>query len=294
MKKIFSLVLSLIMLSCLALPVFATEPATANLFIIDDTNSVIYSNTVTVENNTLAKALKATELVTIRDNAIYSVNGKTAKNVGSTFTDGTWTVTVDGKSADLSDTITADSNIVVYWMEPIFDTKIILMDASNIRTGIVSFYYYNTTNERVPAVGAKVAIDGVQDVLVAETAMETSVAGEPAGRDYFITDEKGDIWIAPYYLDDPTAEYTITEFYVEHLTAIKESAEEYTAAQRDYFNERLDRNVISILVEGATFSPADYTGTPATGDNTLIYVAACVVAFGTVAVLTYFKKKQRT
>lgn len=290
MKKIFSLVLSLIMLSCLALPVIAAEPATANLFIIDDTNSVIYSNTVTVENNTLAKALKATELVTIRDNAIYSVNGKTAKNVGSPFTDGAWTVTVDGKSAELSEAIAADSNIVVYWMEPIFDTKIILMDASNISAGIVSFYY-NTTNERVPAVGAKVVIDGVRDVLVAETAMETSVAGEHTGRDYFITDENGAIWIAPYYLDDPTTEYTITEFSVDNLTAIKDSDEEYTAAQREYFNDRLDRNVITILVEGATFSPADYTGAPATGDSTLIYVALGLVAIIALSAAVYCKKK---
>ena len=287
MKKIFSLVLSLIMLSCLALPVIASEPATANLFIIDDTNSVIYSSPVVVENNTIAKALKATDLVIIRDNAIYSVNNKSAKTVGSPFTDGAWTVTVDGKSADLSDALAANSNIVVYWMEPIFDTKIVMMDASNIGTGIVSFYYYNTANERVPIVGAKVVIDGVQDVLVAET----SATGEFVGRDYFITDEKGDIWIAPYYLDDPTAEYTITEFSVNKLTAIQDSDATYSVTQREYFNERLDRNIISILAEGATFSPADYTGTPATGDNTLIYVAAGIVAISTLAVLAHFKKK---
>lgn len=281
MKKIFMLIMSVLLICAAAVPTFAegTEPANPiTLYVIDYDGNYTELSVEYKDGMTAKDVIKKCELVTISSTkGITKINGKDAKTINSPF-GGSWTIALNGQTADLADGVSAGDTIIVYWNEPIFYTKIVMTDLSKIDTGIISFYYYKD-NERMPLTDASVVIEDVRDML--------------NDSDTFITDEKGQIWIAPLYLDSPDLVYTIKSVSIEPLEGIKDTDTNYTSTQKDYFNARLNNNIIAVDVINSTFSPMDYNDAPATGDMTLVYAGVAIAALIALAIITAKKESKK-
>lgn len=279
MKKIFVFMMAMLMVCGLALPIFAIEPADANpivLYVIDYDGNYTTIEVTAKDGMTVKDVVKQCDIITLSSTkGITKINGKDAKTINSPF-GGSWTIALNGQTADLANGVSAGDTIIVYWNEPIFYTKIVMTDLSKIDAGIISFYYYKD-NERMPLTDASVVIEDVRDML--------------NGSDAFITDEKGQIWIAPLYLDSPDLVYTIKSISIEPLEGIKDTDTNYTTTQKDYFNARLNNNIIAVDVINSTFSPMDYNDAPATGDMTLAYAGIGLLALVALMGLLMFKNK---
>lgn len=281
MKKIFIFMMAMLMVCGLALPVFATEPAITDpivMYVIDYDGNYTAIEVAAKDGMTIKDVVKQCDIITFSSTkGITKVNGKDAKTINSPF-GGAWTIALNGQAADLTNAVAAGDTIIVYWNEPIFYTKIVMTDLTKIDAGIISFYYYKD-NERMPLTDASVVIEDVRDML--------------NDSDTFTTDEKGQIWIAPLYLESPDLVYTIKSISIEPLEGIKDTDPDYTTAQKEYFNARLNNNIIAVDVINSTFSPMDYNDAPATGDMTLIYAGVAIVALTALAIITIKKKESK-
>ena len=108
-----------------------------------------------------------------------------------------------------------------------------------------------------------------------------------------ITDERGQVWIAPFYLDDPNKVLTIESVNLIEIDTIGTTNDKYTNAEREYFNSRSDKSLIDCDVVGREYTTNFLTDTPATGDMTLVYVGVAIVALTALAIIIVKKKESK-
>ena len=306
-KKILALVFVVAMVCSLAVPAFAAEIA-VNVTVVNYNGE---HQTVTVKLGqtapTVEDALEATVgklgaayAVTVKSSTgkVTSVGGVEVTDENNVFGTAAWTVALNGKVQNVDlDTVAVEKNdeIVVYWADAKFGTKLAQIDDSAIAQGIVSFYYFDAEGNKKPLTGAKVTLTGnVKDQLNVVNADETNSVGdylESAYSDTFVTDEKGQIWLAPEYLDHE-AVYAVATLTVDALKAVKKS-DGYTDAEVVFYNKNLNRNLVNaavidyeIEVDGDLYDVAG-----ATGDMTIVYVLVAAAAVVTLAAVVVMKKK---
>ena len=288
-KKILALVFAVVMVCSLAVPALAadTEKITVNVTVIDE-NGAVKTAAVTIDKAraTVKKALDQAEDDKLADFTIKS--GKITEvddvKAGTKYfeTDG-WFVTVNDKpvSDDLSTiSIAKDAKIIVYWSDAVLNTKLAKFDVSNINKGIVAFYYWDANGEKQPLVKATVKIENVKNVL--------------DDSDEFVTDEKGQIWLAPEYLDkEVKTEYKVTSIKIDPAkSSLKTTHDDYPDEEK-FFNQYGHLNLIDIEVVGKNITvKADiYETAGATGDMTMVYVLVAAAAVVTLAAVVVMKKK---
>lgn len=294
-KKILALVFAVVMVCSLAVPALAAEETTPVKVTVVGYNGETYSATVNVKNSKLniEEAIKAfnEKAASAYDVTIASTTGLVTKVGGqkasevdadNAFGTGYWAVALKGKlvSEDLGTVAVAKNNsIVVYWNDPTFDTKLVQIDTSKMAQGITSFYFYNAEGEKVALsdeYGTKVTLNnGATDLI--------------NGTEYFVADEKGQIWLAPSQLDAKEA-YKVTKVEIDALEPV-EKGDDYTKAEADYYNTRLDKNIITVDVINADVKAVDYNTADATGDMTMVYVLVAAAAMVTLAAVVVMKKK---
>jgi hypothetical protein len=195
-----------------------------------------------------------------------------------------WYVTVNGKlvTDDLSTVAVAKNDeIVIYWGDVAIGSKLALFDAkTNISKGIVEFYYYDANGAKQPLVDATVVIPGVMNKIVGAEEKD------------FVTDEKGQIWLAPEYLD-AAATYTIESIDIaDAKTSLKDTDKKYED-EKEYYDEFGALNLVNTEVKGKSFtvSATLYETKAATGDMTMVYVLVAAAAVVTLAAVVVLKKK---
>ena len=148
------------------------------------------------------------------------------------------------------------------------------MDTSAIAEGIVSFYYYTAAGEKKVLKDATVVIPGVENKLVSD------------GK--FVTDEKGQIWLAPEYLDE-AATFAVESVDIADLKAKDKNETD----EQKYFNANLSRNIEDGALEGAKITVKGdlYNTAGATGDMTVVYVLVAAAAIITLGAVVVLKKK---
>ena len=345
-KKILALVFVVAMVCSLAVPAFAEdEKVRAEVKVVLPSGELV-STTVTIE------AKKATvenvlEKETAIDN-VLDINGSTGKvsaikvnvaddnttkvtNAAITgeFGTGSVIVAVNGKavSEDLDTVAVEDGDrITVYWADSKLGTKLAMVDDSAIAQGIISLYYYDAEGNRQPLKGAELTLSYnggyvVRDYTNQKWTGEDAATGDNAVYNYeyyFTTDEKGQIWIAPEYLDgdmasfkNGVATYTIQYKWVNKAPAagvanidksdrtlidpLKEIKKDdgYTQKEVDYYKARLTRNIVDVEVIGYEVDVEEdlYDVAGATGDMTVVYALVAFAAVATLAAVVVMKKK---
>ena len=293
-KKILALVFAVVMVCSLAVPALAAEKYEVAVKIVGRDGNVLFNGIVELEekNMNVEKALKDSQVddyVTVNTTSgkVTYLNGVkvTDKSIVGEFGTGSVVVAVNGKavSEDLATVaLEEDDSIVVYWADSTLGTKLALVDDSRLAEGIVSLFYYDAEGNKQPLVGAKFVLSGAEEALT--------------GNEYFTTDEKGQIWLAPEYLD-VAASYTIGYYLdktiVKELKAIAEDNEDYSDDEKAYYNANLNRNVEEVEVIGYVITvDADmYNTADATGDMTMVYVLVAAAAMVTLAAVVVMKKK---
>jgi hypothetical protein len=330
-KKILALVFVVAMVCSLAVPAFAADEFTkysVDLIIVDSEGKPV-SKTVEIASAKKANvldALKAAEgtVESVEVDLSFKNNVLTGANVtGLDFeTDdefGTESIVValNGKAitTDLSTVAVAkDDVIVVYWADATIGTKLVVVDDSNIAAGIVSFYYYDAEGNKVPFVGATVgvsvkggaAIDNKLAVTETPVYADDPNSDDPAvtiverveityGTN-FVTDEKGQIWLAPEYLDDVNSvTYVISSLAANanDMKDIKDDDKNYTDEERDYFNKYNNTYIVDEAVKAyeIVLEKNLYDVAGQTGDMTVVYALVAFAAVATLAAVVVMKKK---
>ena len=297
-KKILALVFAVVMVCSLAVPALAADEAINVYVTVVGKDGVLLEKTaitLSAKKQNLEQALKddkVDDYVTVNSTSgkVTALNGVkvTAEEILGEFGTGSVVVALNGKavSEDLGTVaVEKGDEIVVYWADSKLGTKLVLVDDSRLAEGIVSLYYYNAAGERKALSGAKFALSGATEALTGEA--------------YFTTDEKGQIWLAPEYLD-AEATYTIgyagidgyTTTIVKAMSDLKKD-DGYTQDEIDYAKKYNTKNAIDIAVIGYEVAvEADmYTTADATGDMTMVYVLVAAAAVVTLAAVVVMKKK---
>lgn len=283
MKKIFILIMSVLMICAAAVPAFAegTEPATINVNIVDYDGTYITKTIAVPKIPTIKNALKLFSEVSYSSTkgTITSVNGKTKKDINSPF-DGQWVAAVNGKIANLETSIKAGDTLTIYWNEPALNTH--LVQVERVQADVFRFFYYNE-NVKTELVNVSVSMKYDNDPVVDYLNKSNSL----------ITDERGQVWLAPFYLDDPTKVLTIEGVNLIEIDIIGTTNDKYTDTEIDYYNSRSDKSLIDCDVVGKEYTTNFLTETPATGDMTLVYVGIAIAALATLAGIIVRKEKNK-
>lgn len=219
-----------------------------------------------------------------------------------------WAVAINGRrvEGDLSAITLADKDeIIVYMYDSFLDTKLIQVDASNIAAGILSFYYYDAEGNRMPCTTCPVRFQNdILDLLTTVKVLNPSEQDTifdpnlPAGMKYstlFVTDEQGQIWIAPQYLGaEDTLELRLRTFSADFLPHLWEDSmsEEEVA----YVNENKSHmyEYSNICLDPlAVVSHDTYNVAGATGDMTVVHVLIGAAALFTLGAVIMWKTKKR-
>lgn len=281
MKKIFILIMSVLMICAAAVPAFAegTAPATINVNIVDYDGTYTPETIEVPKTPTVKNVLKLIANVSIKDNAIYKVNDKSAKDINSPF-GGEWVVAVNGKTTSLDAAIEAGDRITVYWNEPAFNTRLVQVKQLNRNPDVLRFFYYDATGVEVSLTNATIQLtcngENVIDVIETNT-------------NEFITDESGQVWLAPTYIDDPEDIIKVISIGEIRPDTMPEFE---TDRETEYYTARIDKSLIICEAIGSEFS-YDATDTPATGDMTLVYVGVAIVALTALAIIAIRKKESK-
>lgn len=281
MKKIFMLIMSVLMICAAAIPAFAegTAPATINVNIVDYDGTYTPETIEVPKTPTVKNVLKLIANVSIKDNAIYKVNDKSTKDINSPF-GGEWVVAVNGKTTSLDAAIEAGDRITVYWNEPTFNTRLVQVKQLNRNPDVLRFFYYDATGVEVSLTNATIQLtcngENVIDVIETNT-------------NEFITDESGQVWLAPTYIDDPEDIIKVISIGEIRPDTMPEFE---TDRETEYYTARIDKSLIICEAIGSEFS-YDATDTPATGDMTLIYVGVAIVALTALAIIAIRKKESK-
>ncbi len=282
-KKILALVFVVAMVCTLAVPAFAADAVKVSVTVIPHTaDGAGTPTTESVEATNVKSALTKFSAydVSFTGGKINKVNDKKASDVAPYFGDkAEWVVAVNGKivTADLSTvSVAKNDKLVVFFYNPAFETKMAQFDKSNIAKGIISFFYYDIDGAKQPLTGATVALDGIVDKANNDATT-------------FTTDEKGQIWISPEYLD--AASIKISSVSIAAVKSIQ-SSDKYSAAEKAYHAKHVNDNLITLDVNGKTIDTNNmYLTAGATGDMTIVYVLVAVAAITTLGVVVVMKKK---
>jgi hypothetical protein len=350
-KKILALVFVVAMVCSLAVPAFATEETIkVNVTVVDydGTANQKAEVTLTLKKANVEEAVKAynakvaestSDALTVAvdysgttgqvtkvgglkaSEVTYTPAGASAPVAGNVFGTGYWAVALNGKlvAEDMATvTIEDGDSIVVYWNDTTFGTKLVQVDDSAIAQGIVSLYYYDAEGNRQPLVGAKLTLStsalgtGVvrdyTNIVAADKTNRTLTA-----EYHFTTDEKGQIWIAPEYLDIKDGKIYYINYAKANNVAGANNAIEldgyesniikpldavtkedgYTDKEVAYYNANLDRNIVDVEVIGNTVvvEAGLYNVAGATGDMTVVYALVAFAAVATIAAVVVMKKK---
>lgn len=281
MKKIFMLIMSVLMICAAAVPAFAegTAPATININVVDYDGTYTTKTIEVPKTPTVKNTLKLIAEVNVKDNAIYKVNDKSAKDINSPF-GGEWVVTVNGKTTNLDTAIETGDRITVYWNEPALNTRLVQVKQLNRNPDVLQFYYIDATGAEVGLTNATIQLtcngENVIDVLETNT-------------NEFITDEKGQIWLAPTYIDDPEDIIKVVSIGEIRPDTMPEFE---TDRETEYYIARIDKSLITCEAIGSEFS-YDATATPATGDKTLVYAGVGILALTALAIVVIKKKESK-
>jgi sulfur carrier protein ThiS len=290
------------MICTMAVPAFAAEETIDVVVTVKNYDGDSDSIAVTVEADeaTVEEAIKAfnkknndndIEVSVLGTTGLVNkVGGKKAGDIENLFGTGYWAVAVNGKLvAEDLDTVAIEEGdrVVVYWNDPTFDTKLVQVDDSQLAKGVVAFYYYNAEGEKVALEGAKVKLKTAADGI-----LKDALAG---GSDVFTTDDKGQIWLQPSYLNanvGATDDYGIEIVYVDIDDLKKADEYDYSKAKMDYYNANLDRNIEDVDAVNYTIDVENlYEDAEATGDMTMVYVLVAAAAVVTLAAVVVMKKK---
>lgn len=283
MKKIFILIMSVLMICATAVPAFAegTEPATINVNIVDYDGTYVTKTIAVPKTPTVKNVLKLfTEVsYSATKGTITSVNGKTSEDINSPF-DGEWVVAVNGKITSFDTTIKAEDRITIYWNEPAFNTRLVQVKQLNRNPDVLQFYYVDTTGVEVGIANATIQLtcnsENVIDVIDTNT-------------NEFITNKKGQIWLAPAYIDDP--ENVIKVVSIGEI--LSDTMPEFdTDQETEYYKIRIGKSLIICEAINAEFS-YDASNSPATGDHTILYVGIGIVALTILAIIIARKKENK-
>lgn len=283
MKKIFILIMSVLMICAAAVPALAegTEPATINVNIVDYDGTYVTKTIAVPKTPTVKNVLKLFTEVSYSsaDGTITSVNGKTAKDINSPF-DGRWAAAVNGKNVNIETTVKAGDTLTVYWNEPTLNTRLVQVERP--QADVFRFFYYDG-EVKTELVNVSVSMRYDNDPVIDSLNQSNSL----------ITDERGQVWISPFYLDDPNKLLTIDNVSLIEIDTIGTTNKEYTDVERDYFNNRSDKSLISCDVIGREFETNFLTETPAAGDHTILYVGIGIVALTILAIIIARKKENK-
>lgn len=282
MKRLFALIFTLILTFTLAAPAYAIgDPAAALVNVVNYDGSYMTYTIELEETSTVYKVLKKVPSVATSSSkqTITSVNDMTSKDINSPF-DGSWVVALNGKIATFEDEVNAGDILSVYWNEPELNTR--LVQAERIQSDVIQFFYYKDGN-RVE----------LQNLNVSMTCNGESMIDALSQSNIFITNERGYIWLATNYLDDPSYVLTITTVS-ENLEEIALSEKDgYTKEQVEYFNARKGHSLITCESVGKTFT-TDFTNVvPNTGDFTAWYAFAGAVLVGCVVIIVLATSKDK-
>lgn len=286
-KKILALVFVVAMVCTLAVPAFAADetiPVKVTVIDIDGKVTNYDVAALKLSDANVKEAIEAaTTRVAFKSGKVTTVDGVSAltnpadKTQTNPYETSSWTVAVNGKivSENLSTAAVAKNDkIVVYWADTTLGTILPQMDTSAIAEGIVSFYYYTAAGEKKVLKDATVVIPGVENKLVSD------------GK--FVTDEKGQIWLAPEYLDE-AATFAVESVDIADLKAKDKNETD----EQKYFNANLSRNIEDGALEGAKITVKGdlYNTAGATGDMTVVYVLVAAAAIITLGAVVVLKKK---
>ena len=278
MKKIFILIMSVLMICAAAVPAFAegTEPATINVNIVDYDGTYAIKTIAVPKTPTVKNVLKLFAEVSYSstNGTITSVNGKTAKDINSPF-DGRWVAAVNGKITNFETSIKAGDTLTVYWNEPTLNTR--LVQVERIQADVFRFFYY----------------DGDVKTDLVNVSVSMRCDNDPVIDSFLTTDERGQVWISPFHLDDPDKVLVIDGVNLIEIDTIGTTNDKYTDAERDYFNSRSDKSLIDCDVVGREYTTNFLTDTPATGDMTLIYVGISLIAIGGLGLIVLRKNSKK-
>ena len=278
MKKIFILIMSVLMICAAAVPAFAegTEPATINVNIVDYDGTYAIKTIAVPKTPTVKNVLKLFAEVSYSstNGTITSVNGKTAKDINSPF-DGRWVAAVNGKITNFETSIKAGDTLTVYWNEPALNTH--LVQVERIQADVFRFFYY----------------DGDVKTDLVNVSVSMRCDNDPVIDSFLTTDERGQVWISPFHLDDPDKVLVIDGVNLIEIDTIGTTNDKYTDAERDYFNSRSDKSLIDCDVVGREYTTNFLTDTPATGDMTLIYVGISLIAIGGLGLIVLRKNSKK-
>ena len=286
-KKILALVFVVAMVCTLAVPAFAADetiPVKVTVIDIDGKVTNYDVAALKLSDANVKEAIEAaTTRVAFKSGKVTTVDGVSAltnpadKTQTNPYETSSWTVAVNGKivSENLSTAAVAKNDkIVVYWADTTLGTILPQMDTSAIAEGIVSFYYYTAAGEKTVLKDATVVIPGVENKLVSD------------GK--FVTDEKGQIWLAPEYLDEAAT------FAVESVSITELKAKDKNETDEEkYYNANRTRNIEDGALEGAKITVKGdlYNTAGATGDMTVVYVLVAAAAIITLGAVVVLKKK---
>lgn len=330
-KKILALVFAVVMVCSLAVPALAADDEGIKVYVtvvdvdgkvLGDKNDVIE---LTAKNQNVEKALKSAKdagYLNIVGGKITKLNGVSvaSETIEGEFGTGSVVVAVNGKavSEDLGTVALEDGDLItVYWADSTLGTKLAMVDESRLDEGIISLYYVDAEGNRQPLVGAYIALRKASNYVLRdktnvvnkflEDKIETN--DDDAYEFHFVTDEKGQIWIAPEYLDGSVESFWIdyaaynnkaeessaTTYAETIIDTLKEvsTKQGYTEKEKTYYNDRIDRNIEDVLVldyvidvDAEMYNTAD-----ATGDMTMVYVLVAAAAVITLAAVVVMKKK---
>jgi sulfur carrier protein ThiS len=284
------------MVCSLAVPALAADDSfNVQVTVIDETGTAIVEESVKLYPKTanVEKALSGKKVTINSAGAITKLNGKavTSTAIIGEFGTGVVVVAVNGKAVtdDLGTvTLKEDDKVTVYWADTTLGTKLSLVDTSKLSEGIVSLYYYDAEGNRQPLTDAFFSLKNGEEFMV-------NALSENKNDTTFVTDEKGQIWIAPEYLDG-AATWTIGlvegETSILEPIAVKDS-DKYTEAEELYVESHSTFNVEDYYTIGATVKVKSdlYNTAGATGDMTMVYVLVAAAAVVTLAAVVVLKKK---
>jgi hypothetical protein len=319
-KKILALVFVVAMVCSLAVPAFAADGDIKVRVTVIGRDGTILENrtevTLSAKNQNIEKALKDEKVadnvdVSSSTGKVTAVNGlkATSPEVTGEFGTGAYVVALNGKPVyeDLATVAVAkDNEIVVYWADTTLGTKLVQYDASKIAQGVLAFYYYDAEGAKQPLTNATVEMNGLKDYTNVVGAAETAYVGETNAvnglsaknvyANYFTTDEKGQIWIAPADLvneDASKVTLKITSVTVKELTAKGMGITDED--EKAYVEANANRNIEASAVEGRTIEVKNdkYNVAGATGDMTIVYALVAAAAVVTLGAVVVMKKKAK-
>ena len=329
-KKILALVFAVVMVCSLAVPALAADETIGVTVTVVNYKGTPDTQKVTVKTSKANIKAAVDEFSDVAEAAfavkfntttglVKSVNGEESDDVENVFKTGYWAIALNGKLVtEDAKTVAVEEGdeIIVYWNDPTFDTKLAQVDDSLLNKGVLSFYYYDAEGNKQPLKDAYISLRQTETFVLRDKLNvvnpsflkdENKNNDEDAYEFHFVTDEDGEIWISPEYLDDMQATtykivYAVynnkpgTSTYAKTIIdPLKEVDEDdgYTTKQATYYNANRTRNVVDVAVINRVVEiDTDlYKTADATGDMTMVYVLVAAAAVITLAAVVVMKKK---